>query len=188
MNLGPIINAVSLAWLVSEIVLSRVKHSDAKKSKLDAYSLRILWTTIALSVSSGVFLGLRRIGFIATGSYFISVSGLSLIVIGLIVRWIAILTLRKYFTVDVSIVSDHRIVTHGLYRWVRHPSYAGSLLSFLGLGICFSCWVSTLVVFLPILVAFIYRIRVEEKVLAAYLGDEYGQYSASTKRLIPGVY
>ncbi len=188
MNLGPIIWVVSLAWLVSEIVLSRVKHSDAKKSKLDASSLRILWTTIAVSISAGIFLGLRGIGFIEMGSYFISLCGLSLIVIGLIVRWIAILTLRKYFTVDVAIVSDHRIVTHGLYRWVRHPSYAGSLLSFLGVGICFSCWVSALVVFLPILAAFIYRIHVEERALAAYLGDEYGQYSSTTKRLIPGVY
>lgn len=188
MNLGPIIWVVSLTWLVSEIVLSRVKHSDAKKSKLDASSLRILWTTIAVSISAGVFLGLRRIGFVETGSYFISLCGLSLIVIGLIVRWIAILTLRRYFTVDVSIVSDHRIVRHGIYRLVRHPSYTGSLLSFLGVGICFSCWPSALVVFLPILVAFIYRIRVEEKALVTFLGDEYVQYSASTKRLIPGVY
>jgi protein-S-isoprenylcysteine O-methyltransferase Ste14 len=116
------------------------------------------------------------------------ISGLVLIVVGLVVRWTAIITLRKYFTVDVSIVSDHKLVITGIYRFVRHPAYAGSLLSFLGLGIVLSNWLSLLVVFIPITVVFIYRINVEEKALLAFFGDQYAHYCARTKRLIPKIY
>ena len=114
--------------------------------------------------------------------------GIVLIIVGLAVRWAAILTLRKYFTVDVAILSDHKIVMTGLYRYVRHPAYLGSLLSFLGLGISFSNWLSALVIFVPITGAFVYRIRVEERALDASLGDAYRQYQTSTKRLIPGIF
>ncbi len=188
MNIGTIISIVSLVWLVSEIVLARVKHSEATKPKLDKSSLRLLWITILLCVSVGVLLGVRGVGFISTGSYFISLSGLFLIVSGLVVRWMAIVTLRKYFTVDVSIMSDHRVVNKGLYKFVRHPAYAGSMLSFLGLGLSFSNWLTALVIFIPIAVAFVYRIEVEEKALVTFLGDEYVHYCALTKRLIPKVY
>jgi len=106
----------------------------------------------------------------------------------LIIRWMAILTLKKYFTVNVSILKDHRIIDKGVYKFIRHPAYAGSLLSFLGLGLSFSNWLSTLVIFIPILIAFIYRIRVEEKALIQAFGDEYLNYSKTTKRLIPKLY
>ena len=114
--------------------------------------------------------------------------GMVLIVAGLAVRWVAILTLRKYFTVDVAISSDHKVVMTGLYRYVRHPAYLGSLLSFLGLAISFSNWLSAVVIFFPITGAFIYRIKVEEEALEAFFGDAYRQYCSSTRRLIPGVF
>jgi protein-S-isoprenylcysteine O-methyltransferase Ste14 len=108
--------------------------------------------------------------------------------LGLIIRWTAILTLRKYFTVDVSILEDHKIVKKGIYKYIRHPSYAGSLVSFLGLGLAFSNWLSSVVIIVPILTAFIYRIQVEEKALIQAFGEEYLDYSNTTKRLIPKIY
>jgi protein-S-isoprenylcysteine O-methyltransferase Ste14 len=114
--------------------------------------------------------------------------GIVLIIAGLAVRWTAILTLRKYFTVDVAIINDHKVVMTGLYKHVRHPAYLGSLLSFLGLAISFSNWLAALVMFVPITGAFLYRIKVEEKALDAFLGDAYRQYCSSTKRLIPGIF
>ncbi|MCJ7498442.1 MAG: isoprenylcysteine carboxylmethyltransferase family protein, partial [candidate division Zixibacteria bacterium] len=160
--------------------MARVKHSKTEDSKgLDKSSLRFLWTTIIICVFIGVFLGVWRIGW-RIGYIpvkFISLTGLVLIVLGLIVRWTAILTLKKYFTVDVSIQSNHKIIDKGIYKFIRHPAYAGSLLSFLGLGLVFSNWLSTLVIFIPILIAFIYRIRVEEKALIQAFGEEYINYS-----------
>lgn len=189
MNLAPVILLISLVWLVSEVVLTRVKRSERLgATDQDKSSLRFIWMTIAICVSTGVFLGLARIGLLSAKSYFISLSGLVLIVLGLAIRWTAILTLRRYFTVDVAIVSDHRIIKKGIYKAIRHPAYTGSLLSFLGLGLSFSNWLSTLVIFVPMLAAFLYRIKVEEKALIESFGDEYLNYCKVTKRLIPLVY
>ena len=107
---------------------------------------------------------------------------------GLVTRWIAILSLKKSFTVNVSIGSDQQIVQTGIYRCIRHPSYLGSLLSFLGLSVAFNNWLTALLIFPPILAAFIYRMRIEEEALMTSFGDAYGSYMQKTSRLIPGIF
>lgn len=180
---------VSLIWLVSEVVLAGIRHS--KKTEFverDKFSLRILWITILISVSGGILMGVKGVGFMAVRYRLFSLMGLILIVSGLAVRWTAILTLKKYFTVDVSISGNHQIIQKGIYGIIRHPAYAGSLLSFLGLGLSFSNWLSTVMILIPIGAAFLYRIRVEEKVLFEVFGEEYINYCKTTKRLVPGIY
>lgn len=189
MNIGIIIILISFMWILSEVILARITHSKTKTSKdLDKSSLKFLWMTIIVCVFIGVFLGIRGIGFISKNPLFISSLGLILIVLGLVIRWTAIFTLKKYFTVNVSILSDHRIIDKGIYGIIRHPAYAGSLLSFLGLGLSFSNWLSTLIIFTPVLVVFIYRMRIEEKALVGFFGEEYTSYCKTTKRLIPKIY
>ncbi len=188
MDLSLFIPIISFFWLGSEIILSRIRHSGQTRSGHDKSSLRVLWTIITISVFIGVFLGRSGIGSVPAGTRIMLILGIVLIVAGLAVRWTAILTLRKYFTVDVAIREDHKVVMTGLYRYVRHPAYLGSLLSFLGLAISFSNWLAALVTFLPITGAFIYRIRVEEKALDDFFGEAYRRYCSSTKRLIPGVF
>ena len=102
-------------------------------------------------------------------------------------RWIAILTLGRLFTVDVAIQANHAVVQSGLYRLVRHPSYSGLLLAFLGLGISFGNWMSILVLMVPIFLAVLNRVRKEEHALIAALGSEYVEYCSRTKRFIPGL-
>lgn len=189
MNIFLIIIVISFFWLLSEIVLSKAKRSEAKYSpRLDKSSLRFLWIAILLSVFLGVFLGVKGVGFIRVRHHILSLCGIFLMLLGLVLRWTAILTLRKYFTVNVSILPGHQIVKKGLYKYIRHPAYAGSLLSFLGLGLSFSNWLSAIVIFVPVLTAFIYRIQVEEKALIHAFGQEYLDYSNTTKRLIPKIY
>ncbi len=189
MNIGIIIFSISIVWIFSEVILARVKRSHTKDSKeSDKSSLRFLWISISISTSIGIFLGVQGIGFILVEHHFISILGIFLIVLGLIIRWIAIVTLKKYFTVNVTIFENHQIIKKGIYGFIRHPAYAGSLLSFLGLGLSFSNWLSTVIIFIPILVAFTYRIQVEEKALIEAFGEEYLNYSKLTKRLIPKIY
>jgi protein-S-isoprenylcysteine O-methyltransferase Ste14 len=183
-----IIILVSVFWLGSEIVLSRMKRSLSTDARSDKSSLRILWITIFFSVNVGVVLSFQRVGYFGGGSSAFPIVGLVAIVCGLLFRWIAIFSLKRQFTVDVAIREDHRIVSEGVYRFVRHPAYAGSLLSFLGLGLSFANVFSLVVIFPPICAAFLYRIRVEEKVLVDAFGDVYIRYCNSTKRLIPWIY
>jgi protein-S-isoprenylcysteine O-methyltransferase Ste14 len=150
--------------------------------------MRTLWITIAASVNFGILIGLQRVGYFGYGSNIFPIAGIAFIICGLIVRWIAIFSLNHQFTVDVSIKKDDRIIKEGIYRFVRHPAYAGSLLSFFGLALFFSNFLSMLIIFVPICLAFLHRIHIEEEALIQAFGSEYLDYCASTKRLIPGIF
>lgn len=188
MDFGIAIIIVSVPWLASEIFLARFRRARTSDGQFDKSSMRIIWTAIAVSVNTGIFFGFQSVGRFGAGSLVFQVAGLVLIVCGLVVRWVAILTLKSQFTVDVAITEHHRLVTRGIYRYLRHPSYSGSLLSFLGLGLACVNYISILVIFTPICGAFLHRIRIEERVLADNFGAEYRNYCSSTKRLIPFVF
>lgn len=180
---------IAAIWLVSEVVLGRMTRSkDADSQQKDKSSLRLLWITLIVAMTVGIYLGLHGIGYIAAGSRVVSIVGLVLVVLGMVIRWTAIVTLRRYFTSNVSIREGHELVNRGMYRFIRHPSYTGSLLSFFGIGLTFANWLSTLVIFVPVLCAFLYRMRVEERALFVHFGDDYIRYCKTTKRLIPGIY
>jgi protein-S-isoprenylcysteine O-methyltransferase Ste14 len=56
------------------------------------------------------------------------------------------------------------------------------------MGLAFANWISFFLIFFPVLLAALYRIRVEERALKEAFGDEYDDYSRSTKRFVPGIY
>jgi len=188
-NHSAILIAVSSLWVASEIVISRRRRSDASASHEDRQSLTVLWIAMALGPSSAALLaGIRSATMPVPIRPYAYWGGLALILIGIAIRWTAIATLKQFFTVDVAIAKDHKVIDHGLYAVVRHPSYSGTLLSFLGLGLAFVNWLSLAAcLFFPI-AGFAYRIAVEERALTAALGDDYRSYAARTKRLIPGVF
>jgi protein-S-isoprenylcysteine O-methyltransferase len=107
---------------------------------------------------------------------------------GLIFRWWAIVTLGRFFTVDVTIEKDHELVEGGPFRFVRHPSYTGVLLAFVGFALTLRNWGAILVVLVPIFAAFVRRMNVEEEALQRALGGRHADYIKRTKRLVPGVY
>jgi protein-S-isoprenylcysteine O-methyltransferase Ste14 len=111
-----------------------------------------------------------------------------LILAGLALRWWAILTLRHAFTVDVAVTSNQRVVEGGPYAFVRHPSYTGILLSFVGLGLLLRHWTSVVALLVPIAWALHYRIGIEERALVAGLGEAYVDFMRRRRRLVPFVY
>jgi protein-S-isoprenylcysteine O-methyltransferase Ste14 len=114
--------------------------------------------------------------------------GLIIIGVGIIIRFIAIYSLGRFFTVDVTIRQNRQLKKDGLYKIVRHPSYSGSIISFIGFGLSLNNWISLFVVTIAIFTAFMKRIRVEESVLQNQFGEEYTKYAKKTYRLIPWVY
>jgi protein-S-isoprenylcysteine O-methyltransferase Ste14 len=150
--------------------------------------LRVLWIVIAVSVTAGVFVAQNwRAGALANGRMF-ETAGAVLFAAGLIFRWWAIVTLGRFFTVDVTIEKDHELVERGPFRYVRHPSYTGVLLAFVGWALTLGNWGAILVVLVPIFAAFVRRMNVEEEALCRALGDKYVTYMRKTKRLVPLVY
>lgn len=109
-------------------------------------------------------------------------------VLGLALRWLSIAYLGRFFTVNVIVTTDQKVIDTGPYRWIRHPSYAGALLAFLGLGFCFANAATLFLLFVPAAAAFLYRIGIEEAALQAGLGAAYRRYMQRTKRLVPFIY
>jgi protein-S-isoprenylcysteine O-methyltransferase Ste14 len=186
--LSIILMSLSILWLGSEIALSKCRRAREGDHKKDRRSLFVLWLAICISLPLGIMLGLGTAGSFSAWFREFAIAGIILIAMGIIIRWLAIFSLKRQFTVDVAITRGHKIVKEGIYRYVRHPSYSGSLLSFLGLGVFFANLFSILVIFVPIFLAFAYRIKVEEKALTEAFGKEYTDYMNVTKRLIPILY
>ena len=186
MTISILATVLRAMWFIGEIAhASHCKVTPAKD--WDRSSLKIL-RLATLAVPVGVIVGFTDFGHIHTEGNFLGAVGFALMLVGISIRWVAIHTLGRFFTRTVTVMDDHRIIRSGLYRHLRHPSYAGCLLGDLGLGMAYSNWLSIVIIFVPILAASLYRIRVEEDALLENFGNEYIEYARSTKRLIPKVY
>jgi protein-S-isoprenylcysteine O-methyltransferase Ste14 len=120
---------------------------------------------------------------------------------GDVVRWIGVIlyaaggalrlwpvfVLGRRFSGLVAIQPGHTLVTDGIYRTIRNPSYLGLFVLSLGWALAFRSMAGVLLVALmiPPLVA---RIRSEEALLRAQFGEKYIAYCARTWRLLPGLY
>lgn len=114
--------------------------------------------------------------------------GISLMLAGLAFRWYSIRVLGPFFTRDVATRPGQTVVENGPYRLIRHPSYSGSMLMFLGTGLAMTNWASLLAVLFGALVGFGWRVHVEEQALCTDLGEPYRDYMRRTRRFVPFVW
>ena len=163
----------------------RSKARDKKDQ--DKKSLAFIWITILISMTVAIYISINYYFPIST-SHAIKYFGSGLIFTGVLLRGMVISSLGKYFTADVTIRQGHQLKKDGFYKYLRHPSYSASLLSFIGFGISLNNWVSLIIIVAAILFAFIRRINIEEKTLTEYFGQEYIDYKKNTHRLIPFIY
>jgi protein-S-isoprenylcysteine O-methyltransferase Ste14 len=96
---------------------------------------------------------------------------------------------NRFFSGVVRIQKDrgHRVISSGPYRWVRHPGYAGALITYLAIPFFLdSVWA-----FVPaviICIAMVIRTRMEDETLQTEL-EGYRAYTQRVRyRLIPGVW
>ena len=177
---------VRVLWLALEFPWVR-RHRVRPAQNWDRQSAK-LWDFANALEPLGLLLGFIGIGRIETANGLIQLSGMKMLIVGIAIRWSAIRTLGQYFTSTVLIKNDHRLIRNGLYKYVRHPAYTGTLLAHLGLGLSFANWFSLAFSSIPFFVAAFYRMHVEDQALQNTFGDEYLDYSASTKRLVPRVF
>ena len=116
-----------------------------------------------------------------------SIVGLALIVIGLIIRIAAAGTLRRFYSSTLEIREDHQLITHGVYRFTRHPIYLGAIMGCIGVPVYVSSLHGLLIIsaLIPLI---LHRIKVEERMLTEEFGDTYRAYRKTTKKLIPFIY
>ena len=175
-----------VGWALAERWLYAIKLQQAKGSPRDRGSFLLLYLSwygsIILSLLDAVQL---RWSTIDPALAAVQFAGVPLVVLGLIVRVLARLTLGKAFSPVVQTTGAHRLVTGGIYGIIRHPAYLGTLCLLIGLPLCFGSIVGLGIAFFVGIPVLIYRIQIEEPALRAWFGEEYEAYSRKTNRLIP---
>lgn len=114
--------------------------------------------------------------------------GIGLMLLGIVIRVSAVLTLKKAFTLNVQVTSRQKLITLGLYRKIRHPAYTGSILSLVGVALALRNLLSVIIVFCCCIICYQIRITVEETVLENRFGDKYTSYKHNTYKLFPFVF
>jgi protein-S-isoprenylcysteine O-methyltransferase Ste14 len=193
MSLSTLWQILFYLWLASEIllvILTRTRRGSGEVH--DRGSLLILWPTIFLSIWIAIAYGTTHPHTMLATTHLSSLTlrwiGVGLLALGLAIRWTAILSLGRSFSVNVAIHAAQTVHRRGLYRLVRHPSYTGALLCLAAVGVETRNWLALAIVLIPTTAAFLYRIHVEEAALHRAFGPDYATYSRSTKRLFPGLY
>ena len=181
-------NLIGAVFGFSELAISLVLRARGDAARKDRHSLTVLWMVIGLSIFLGIWLSRAMPDARLPWPQQTYLIGLAVFVLGLLLRWWSIITLGRFFTVQVAIASDHRLIESGPYRVLRHPSYTGALLELLGFALCIGNWLGLMVMFLPVLAAFGWRIHVEEIALGEAFGDAWREYVRRTWRLLPLIY
>ena len=118
---------------------------------------------------------------------FISLIGLILGLVGSAIRIQARRTLRRFWSPVVKILPEHRLITYGVYKYIRHPGYLGEILIYFLVPVFFHSLYGFLITIfiIPLL---LYRIRIEEHILIEKFGEKYRDYMRNSKKIIPYVY
>jgi protein-S-isoprenylcysteine O-methyltransferase Ste14 len=118
----------------------------------------------------------------------IFVVGLVVMCAGIAIRQWSVTLLGELFTIDVRVHDDQTIVERGPYRFVRHPSYTGLIMTFVGIGLALGNWAALAVLTVVPTAGLVVRIRSEERALLDGVGEPYRRFAASRARLIPGLW
>jgi protein-S-isoprenylcysteine O-methyltransferase Ste14 len=153
----------------------------------DKASIWILSVFIAIGYVLSFSIGATKTGRIYQWDTFFTI-GAILTIVGLIIRINSILTLKQHFTYTVTKIENHELIETGIYKYLRHPGYLGQIIIFIGISISLSNWLSVLLMMIPVLSGYIYRIRTEERFMIENIGQKYIDYQKRTKRLIPRIY
>jgi protein-S-isoprenylcysteine O-methyltransferase len=187
--LEPVFWSAFALWIFPEIIAWRVKRSSDSSTAHDRGSLNLIvtlcWIGIAMSFVFSMLLPQAAMPGKRTTLFFV---GICLMLLCIALRWYSVAILGKYFTFDVAVHNGQVLIEAGPYRYIRHPSYSGALLSLLGFGLSLGNWAGLVASLSCLGFAYAYRIPIEEAALATALGDTYKQYVKRTWRLVPFIF
>ena len=177
--------ATFVLWQGSELFLSAKRRSRSPRVSQDRGSFRLLAVFLSAAFSLDFAFALLLPSVAIPSARIMFAVGLCFVLGGTALRWYAVTTLGRYFTVDVASEVSQPVIDVGPYRLVRHPSYAGILLALFGFALALGNWAGLFAMLVLPAAAFAYRITVEEAALLSTLGEPYARYMRRTWRLIP---
>lgn len=179
--------AVCLIWAASEVFntigIQRIRHIPGAVRR-DRGSCWVIAVTMWGSIVVSLLARAMNLGIFQNDLQYL---GLILATFGVAFREWAVLSLGRYFAVAITIYPDQKLTKRGPYRWLRHPSYSGSILSLVGFPLSLGTWAGAVLVLGLSLAAYLYRVKLEESALIEAFGDDYREYMEHTWRLFPGL-
>jgi protein-S-isoprenylcysteine O-methyltransferase len=114
--------------------------------------------------------------------------GIAMMWAGMAFRLWAVLTLGAFFRTSVVVQDGHQLVTAGPYRWLRHPSYTGVIVTMTGLGLAIGNWGSLAALAILPTLAIAWRMHVEERALTEQFGEAYRDFRKTHAAVIPVIW
>ena len=183
---GTILGYTFLFGILIDSLLPRYLNPDQKSEPVltgDRASFLSINAAELLAILSGLTLRYFNLGVTSTAAQY---AGLIIMVAGFLLRDWALWRLGRFFSRVVQIENGHQLITNGPYRYLRHPAYTGMLMIFFGFLLGIGTWLGALLGLILIGASVLYRINIEEKVLAENFGNEYRAYIKRTWRIFPG--
>jgi protein-S-isoprenylcysteine O-methyltransferase len=176
------------AWLLFEVVTgkSRKMLDPAKARDRGSFFFLVgmIWVGIFLEFMFCFGARWAAIPWMRTELFFL---GIALMWLGMAFRYYCMRVLGRYFTFNVAVHAGQTVVEAGPYRYIRHPSYTGALITVVGFGLALGNWAGMIALVACVGIGYAYRIRVEEAALVLALGEPYRGYMRRTQRLVPFV-
>ena len=186
LKIGILILSVTIILLSQPAITLR---ATLRQQKRDKFSVLVIMVSCALCITVNVL----EWAYFNEKDHHFSFSvwtslGCILLFAGIFIRVWAIKELGKYFTSVVQVQEAQKIIHTGPYRLIRHPSYLGAYLAIIGTSFLLHTQIGMLISAAIMLVAYMYRIKLEEQTLVEEFGQVYRQYQEKTHRLIPFIY
>lgn len=175
-------------WMGTEFVIAirnRVLRRNVSATKKDKGSLFFILFGVWLATAVAFQFHMHKWGWVTQS---VANVGVFMMIAGVAFRLWAIRILGQHFSLSVSVDVGQTIVQHGPYKYIRHPAYTGTLITFVGLGIGLNSWIASCVSIMIFLLIYAYRIHVEEAALVSQFQDVYEEYRKRTWKLIPFLY
>jgi protein-S-isoprenylcysteine O-methyltransferase Ste14 len=175
--------------LLEQRVRARSWRNRGQGTREDHGSLFVVMVAISAGIAGGLALASGVHGAtISVARWPVFAFGVALMATGVVLRQWSVTLLGEHFTVDVRVHPDQEVVDAGPYRFVRHPSYTGLLLTLAGMGLALGNWAGLAALIVFPAAGVVFRIHAEERALLAGIGEPYRRFAAGRARLVPGVW
>ncbi len=179
---------IYIVWVLIQIWIGRKDKLLSKN--VEATGSKSTYVIIA-GILAGIFIAFETSHFFPapiSHNYMVQWIGLGIALAGFVIHVTAIYTLGKFFKTVIIIQDQHQLISNGLYKYFRHPSYFAGMIILLGMGLMLNNWYGLLLILIIPFLTFIYRIKTEEKVLIQKFGQQYLDYRKKTWAILPFIW
>lgn len=176
---------VLMYWFILGLAAKKGNSQEPKMKQFIQYWLPLIIAVLLLGPGEWFGHTLLRENFVPHTD-FVGITGLMIAFFGACIACWSRYNLGKNWSLSVQKKESHELIQHGIYKWIRHPIYTGLLLLFIGNTLIVGDYRGILAVII-VFVSFWFKLKKEEQLLTETFGNQYIEYAAKTKALIPFV-